>query len=85
MKPSKLLTFLAVGAAVVWTVPAYGQGYRVRGAGLGAAGAADAVVGDAVGGECLALACGALALDVGFVLVPVEADGGEDWVRGGLA
>jgi len=30
MKPSKLLTFLAVGAAVVWTVPAYGQGYRVR-------------------------------------------------------
>ncbi len=30
MKPSKLLTLLAAGAVAVWTVPAHGQGYRVR-------------------------------------------------------
>jgi hypothetical protein len=30
MKPYKLLTLLATGAAVTWTMPAHGQGYRVR-------------------------------------------------------
>lgn len=30
MKPYKVCTLLAVTAAVAWTVPVYGQGYRVR-------------------------------------------------------